>query len=180
MAKILLGVTGSIAAYKAAELVRMFVKAGDEVRVMMTEAAAKFVAPLTFQTLSQNPVSLEQFAEVAEWKPGHISLADWADVLVVAPATANTLAKMRFGLADNLLTSTLLATRAPVVVAPAMNDGMWENAQTKENLSALEARGVKVVEPGSGFLACGTNGKGRVADLQQIFDAAKEAVCSKN
>ena len=176
MAKILLGVTGSIAAYKAAELVRLFVKAGDEVSVMMTDAATKFVSPLTFQTLSQNPVAVDQFAEVAEWRPHHIALSDWADVVVVAPASANTLAKMRFGLADNLLTATLLATRAPILVAPAMNDGMWENPQTQENIAALKARGVKVVEPGSGFLACGTTGKGRVAEPTDIFNAVKAAI----
>lgn len=156
--KILLGVTGSIAAYKAAELVRLFVKDGDEVRVVMTEAATKFVSPLTFQTLSRNPVPVDAFAPVAEWRPEHVSLAEWADVAVVAPATANTLAKLRFGLADNLLTETLLATRSPIVVAPAMNDGMWAAAATRENVAAIAARGVTVVAPGTGELACGTSG----------------------
>ena len=169
--KILLGVTGSIAAYKAAELVRLFVKAGDSVRVAMTEAATKFVAPLTFQTLSRNPVFVDAFAPAAEWRPEHVSLAEWADVAVVAPATANTLAKMRFGLADNLLSGTLLATRAPVVVAPAMNDGMWEAAATRENLAALAARGVSVVAPGTGELACGTSGAGRMAEPSEILAA---------
>ncbi len=169
--KILLGVTGSIAAYKAAELVRLFVKAGDSVRVAMTEAATKFVAPLTFQTLSRNPVLVDVFAPAAEWRPEHVSLAEWADVAVVAPATANTLAKMRFGLADNLLSGTLLATRAPVVVAPAMNDGMWEAAATRENLAALAAHGVSVVAPGTGELACGTSGAGRMAEPSEIFAA---------
>lgn len=169
--KIVLGVTGSIAAYKAAELVRLFVKNGDEVHVILTPAACEFVRPLTFQTLSRNPVSVEQFAPPAEWKPEHISLADCADLVVVAPATANTLAKMRYGLADNLLTATLLATKAPIVVAPAMNTGMWESAVTQENLAALKARGVTVVEPGDGELACGVKGKGRMMEPEKIFAA---------
>ena len=166
-----MGVTGSIAAYKAAELVRLFVKNGDEVHVILTPAACEFVRPLTFQTLSRNPVSVEQFAAPAEWKPEHISLADCADLVVVAPATANTLAKMRYGLADNLLTATLLATKAPIVVAPAMNTGMWESAVTQENLAALKARGVTVVEPGDGELACGVKGKGRMMEPEKIFAA---------
>ena len=129
---ILIGVTGSIAAYKAAELVRLFVKNGDEVRVLMTPAACEFIAPLTFQTLSRNPVAVDQFAQPAEWKPEHISLAEWADIVLVAPATANTIAKMAYGLADNLLTATLLATRARVAVAPAMNDGMGLPSNARE------------------------------------------------
>ena len=168
--RILLGVTGSIAAYKAAELVRLFVKNGDEVRVVMTPAATRFVAPLTFQTLSRNPVYVEEFDRPAEWRPEHISLAD-CDLAVVAPASANTLAKLRHGIADNLLTSTLLATRAPVAVAPAMNDGMWESPVTQENIAALGARGVKVLVPGIGELACGTVGLGRIAEPAEIFAA---------
>ena len=168
--RILLGVTGSIAAYKAAELVRLFVKNGDEVRVVMTPAATKFVGPLTFQTLSRNPVYIEEFDRPAEWRPEHISLAD-CDLAVVAPASANTIAKLRYGLADNLLTSTLLATRAPVVLAPAMNDGMWESPVTQENVAALAARGVKVLTPGTGELACGTVGLGRMAEPAEIFAA---------
>lgn len=173
MAKIVLGVTGSIAAYKAAELVRLFVKAGDEVKVVMTPAATEFVTPLTFRTLSRNQVAIDQFAGPETWNPEHIALATWADRIVVAPASANTLAKMRYGLADNLLSSILLATRAPVAVAPAMNDGMWENAATQENLAALAARGVAIIEPGEGELACGTSGKGRMAEPETIFKAVK-------
>ena len=168
--KILLGVTGSIAAYKAVELVRLLVKKGDEVQVLMTEAAMKFVTPLTFQTLSRHPVFIDQFASIAAWKPDHISLADAADLVLVAPATANTLAKMRQGLADNLLTATLLATRAPIFVAPAMNTVMWESVATQENLSVLKARGVQVVAPGSGDLACGTCGAGRMAEPKEIVE----------
>ena len=171
MKKILLGVTGSIAAYKACELIRLFVKNGDEVTVVMTKAATEFVTPLTFQTLSRNPVFVDQFAPPVSWKPEHISLAEAADLVVVAPATANMIAKMRYGLADDLLSATLLATRAPIVVAPAMNTGMWESPVTQENLAALKARGVKVVEPVDGELACGVKGKGRMMEPERIFEA---------
>ena len=174
--KILLGVTGSIAAYKAVELVRLFVKNGDTVSVIMTPAACEFVKPLTFQTLSRNPVCVEQFAPIVSWKPEHISLAESADLVLVAPATANTIAKMRYGLADNLLTATLLATRAPVVIAPAMNTGMWESPVTQENIAALKARGVKVVEPVDGELACGVKGNGRMMDPAQIFQSLSSYV----
>ena len=167
--KVLLGVTGSIAAYKAAELVRLFVRRGDSMQVVMTPSATKFVTPLTFQTLSRNPVFVDAFAPPAAWKPEHVSLAEWADLVLVAPATANTLAKMRWGLADNLLTETLLATRAPIFVAPAMNDGMWAAAATQENLSALRARGVSVLGPAAGELACGTSGQGRMLEPSEIM-----------
>ena len=173
MAKILLGVTGSIAAYKAAELVRLMVKEGHEVKVVMTEAATKFVTPLTFRTLSKNPVGVEEFAEPEEWKPEHIALSDWAELAVVAPASANTIAKMRFGLADNLLTSVLLATQAKILIAPAMNTGMWENRAVQENISALKARGVKVEDPGNGELACGASGKGRMMEPAAIMAAVR-------
>ena len=174
MRKILLGVTGSIAAYKAVELVRLFVKNGDTVNVIMTPAACEFVRPLTFQTLSRNPVCVEQFAPIVSWKPEHISLAESADLVLVAPASANTIAKMRYGLADNLLTATVLATRAPVVIAPAMNTGMWESPVTQENIAALKARGVTVVEPADGELACGVKGKGRMMDPEQIFQVCSD------
>jgi len=168
MRRILLGVTGSIAAYKAVELVRLFIRNGDTVQVVMTPAACEFVTPLTFQTLSRNPVYVEQFAPVVSWKPEHISLSE-CDLALVAPATANTLAKMRYGIADNLLTATLLATRAPVFVAPAMNTGMWESPVTQENIAALKARGVTVIEPVDGELACGVKGQGRMMDPEGIF-----------
>ena len=167
--KILLGVTGSIAAYKAVELVRLFVKNGDTVQVVMTPAACEFVKPLTFQTLSRNPVYVEQFAPIVSWKPEHIALSE-CDLALVAPATANTIAKMRYGLADNLLTATLLATRAPIAIAPAMNTGMWESSVTQENIAALKARGVKIVDPDSGELACGATGKGRMPEASEIFE----------
>jgi len=167
---VILGVTGSIAAYKACELTRLMVKAGWDVHVIMTAAAQKFVAPLTFQTLSRNPVGLDAFAPVASWEPCHISLAERADVLVVAPCTANFIAKLSHGFADDLLSSTALATRAPIVIAPAMNDGMWENPATRENLEILKRRGVASVAPCHGELACGTSGNGRMAEPQKIFD----------
>ena len=168
---IVLGVTGSIAAYKACELVRLFVKNGDDVRVVKTDHAKEFVTPLTFRTLSRNPVENAMFADPLEWKPGHISLADAADVLVVAPATANIIAKMANGIADDLLSSVALATKAPIVVAPAMNTGMWENAATQANMATLKGRGVRFVEVGDGELACGTSGPGRMAEPEAIFES---------
>ena len=169
--KVVLGVTGSIAAYKACELVRLLVKRGDDVHVVMTEHARAFVTPLTFQTLSRNPVECDLFADPQDWKPGHVSLAASADLVVVAPATANILAKMAHGIADDLLSSTLLATKAPIVVAPAMNDGMWENPATQANVAALVSRGVRVVQPGTGELACGTSGTGRMAEPVEVVAA---------
>ena len=169
---VLIGVTGSIAAYKACELVRLFVKAGDNVRVVMTAAAQRFVTPLTFQTLSRNPVGTDMFGPIEEWRPEHIAFAA-ADVVAVAPATANVIAKMAHGIADDLLSATLLATRAPIVLAPAMNEGMWANPATQANLAVL-----KVVEPDEGALACGTDGKGRFAAPGAIFEIVRQAMAS--
>ena len=174
--KALIAVSGGIAVYKVCQVVSDLGKRGVDVQVIMTENATKFVTPLTFQTLSRNPVYVETFAPVADWKPEHISLAEAADVALVAPATANTLAKLRFGLADNLLTETLLATRARLFVAPAMNAGMWEAAATRENLSVLAARGVTVIAPGVGELACGTAGAGRMAEPSEIFGIISKSV----
>ena len=168
---VVLGVTESIAAYKACELVRLLVKRGDDVHVVMTEHARAFVTPLTFRTLSRNEVECDLFEDPRDWKPGHVSLAAAADLVVVAPATANILAKMAHGIADDLLSSTLLATKAPIVVAPAMNDGMWANAATQANIEMLTSRGVRVVQPGTGDLACGTSGTGRMADPTEILSA---------
>jgi len=174
MATILLGVTGSIAAYKACELTRLFVKDGHTVHVIMTQAATRFVAPLTFRTLSRNPVSVDLFDEPEEWVPGHISFAERGDVLVIAPCTANVIAKLAHGLADDMLTATALATRAPLVIAPAMNTGMWEHPATQANLAALTARGATFVDAGIGDLACGTSGKGRMADPPAIMEATRK------
>ena len=170
---VVLGVSGSIAAYKACEIVRALVKDGCDVRVIMTAAAMEFVTPLTFQTLSRNPVGIDQFALPERWQPEHISLAQ-ADVLVVAPATANVIAKMACGIADDLLTSTILATKAPVVIAPAMNSGMWENKATQANVATLMSRGISVVPPASGELACGTTGRGRMADVADVLAAVRK------
>ena len=170
---VVVGVTGSIAAYKACELVRLFVKDGCDVHVVMTAHAREFVTPLTFQTLSRNPVQCELFVRPDGWKPGHISLAEAADAVVVAPASANIIAKMAHGIADDLLSSILLATKAPILVAPAMNVGMYENAATQANIATLRARGVAFAEPEAGELACGTSGVGRMAEPAAIFAAAK-------
>ena len=174
MRRILLGVTGSIAAYKACELVRLLVRNGDRVTVVMTKAATEFVRPLTYQTLSRNPVYVDQFAPPAEWKPEHVSLAEDADLVLVAPATADILARMRYGLADDLLAATLLATRAPIAVAPAMNAGMWANAATQANVAELRRRGVRIIGPETGALACGTDGSGRMAEPEAILAALAE------
>lgn len=171
MATIVLGVTGSIAAYKACELTRLFVKDGHDVRVIMTEAGTRFVAPLTFQTLSRNPVAVNLFDEPNEWVPGHISLAEGANLMVIAPCTANVVAKLAHGLSDDMLTATALATKAPLLLAPAMNTGMWENPATQANLATLAARGTTIIDAGTGELACGTSGKGRMAEAQDVFAA---------
>ena len=174
--QIVLGVTGSIAAYRAAELVRLLISRDLEVRVVMTTAAAHFVGELTFRTLSRNPVAMDMFADRVEWKPEHISLADGADVMVIAPCTANVLAKLAHGLSDDLLTCTALATCAPLVVAPAMNEKMWEHPATQANVAVLRERGVYLVEVGSGDLACGYQGKGRLASLDDILAAVDSAL----
>ena len=173
--KIILGVTGSIAAYKACELVRLFVRNGDEVHVVMTRAAKEFVTELTFQTLSRNPVGCDMFAPPAEWKPGHVSLAETADLVVIAPATADVLAKIAHGFADDLLTATVLACAAPLYVAPAMNSGMWENPVTQENFEILSKHGVRFIGMDVGELACGSEGMGRMAEPQRIFNEVSDA-----
>ena len=167
---IVLGVTGGIAAYKAAELVRLLVTSGASVRVMMTRNAGGFITPLTMQTLSQNPVATDTFSLVEESQIGHIRLADEADAIIVAPVTANILAKAAAGIADDIVTTVLLATRAPVVFAPAMNVNMYTHTAVVENLARLRERGVTIVEPGEGVLACGWEGKGRLADPAVIVE----------
>jgi len=169
-------VTGSIAAYKAAELVRMMKARGWNVSVVMTRAATEFVGELTFRTLSQNPVAVDMFAERETWRPEHISLAERADVLIVAPCTANVAAKLAHGIADDLLSCTALATRAPIVLAPAMNDRMWEHPATRANVATLRDRGVRIVEVGAGDLACGAEGAGRLAPLETIMEAIGQCV----
>src|SRR5579863_8096980 len=161
---IVLGVSGGIAAYKSAEIVRALVNAGAKVRVMTTPNAREFITPLTLQTLSQNPVATETFSLTQESEIGHIQLADSADAIVIAPATANVIAKAAVGIADDIVTTVLLATRAKVAFAPAMNVHMYEHPTVIENLGKLRARGAVIIEPGEGALACGYEGKGRLPD----------------
>ena len=168
--KIVLGVTGGIAVYKAVDLVSRLRKQGCEVRVVMTEHAQQFVTPLTFKEISGNQVAVSMWSSNQEFNVEHIALANWADAFVVAPATANILAKMAYGLADDLLSTTLLAAQAPIVVCPAMNTGMYENAATQENIAKLQGRGVTVMPPAVGKLACGTSGAGRLPEPQEIVE----------
>ena len=169
---IVLGVTGSIAAYKAADLVSKLVKAGAEVHVVMTERATDFITPLTLQTLSRNAVITSADNAQQGWKPGHIELADRANLLLIAPATANIIAELAHGLAGHPICEIALATLAPVLIAPAMNGKMWEHAATKANVAALTARGVEFVGPAGGMLACGYEGLGRLEEVELIAQRA--------
>lgn len=173
MSTVVLGVTGCIAAYKAAELVRRMCERGWRVKVVMTAAATEFITPLTMQTLSGEPVATELFVQGAGGPLPHLSIADEADCLVVAPATANFLGKLAGGVADDLLSTTALATRAPIVVAPAMNTKMWDAETTRASVVALKERGVVIVEPETGELACGEEGVGRLADVAAIVAAVE-------
>ena len=174
---IVLGVTGSIAAYKAAEIVSLLRKAGHEVFVVMTKSATDFITPLTLATLSRHPV-LADFSEEkeGEWKPGHIELADRADLLLVAPASASSIARLACGFADDALGAVALATRAPVLVAPAMNGKMWEHPATRENVERLRGRGVQFIDPAEGMLACGYEGAGRLAEPVNIVARALQVL----
>ena len=177
---IVVGVTGGIAAYKAAELVRLLVKDGAFVRVIMTKNAQEFITPLTLQTLSGNPVATETFNLTQESEIGHIRLADTADLIVVAPASADVIGKFAHGIADDLLTTVLLATMAPVLVAPAMNVHMYAHPAVQENIRILSQRGYHFVEPGEGFLACGYEGKGRLADPEDIVEEVRATLTKKD
>ncbi len=176
---VLIGVTGCIAAYKSCEIVRGLQKAGVRCKVVMTEHAAEFVGPTTFRALTREPVALGLFDS-----PGdpihHISLAQECDLFLIAPCTANVLAKIAHGIADDLLTTTALATRSPLVLAPAMNVGMYEAAATQDNLATLKARGVGIIEPDEGYQACGDHGKGRMPDPAQIVDQVLAMLDEKN
>lgn len=175
--KILLAVTGGIAAYKAALIVRQLTGAGAEVRCVMTASAEEFITPLTLEVLSGHPVVTELFRPGAESQIGHIELARWPDAIIVAPATANVIAKMHYGLADDLLTTILLATNAPVLVCPAMNTQMFYHAATQENINALRTRAsIHILEPDAGDLACGETGAGRLPDADVIEDALIEMI----
>mgnify|MGYP002516987936 CR=1 FL=1 len=167
---VLLGVTGGIAAYKSCNIVRLLQKRGAHVKVVMSEHACEFVGPLTFRSLTHEPVAIGLFDDPSD-PIHHISLAQEPDLIVVAPATANIIAKMAHGIADDLISTTLLATPRPVVVAPAMNNGMWRAAATQENIATLRERGIHIVGPGSGYLACGDVDEGRMSEPEQIVDA---------
>jgi len=168
---IVLGVTGSIAAYKAADITSRLTEAGARVYPVMTAEACRLITPLTLQTLARNPVATDLWKEGQGWQPGHIELADQADLLLVAPATAHCLALFAHGLAPDLLSSIHLATRAPVMLAPAMNGKMLDHPATRANLKLLAERGCRVIEPDSGMLACGYEGKGKLAAVDVIVQA---------
>lgn len=179
--KIVLGVTGGIAAYKAVEVASRLRKKGAEVHVVMTKEAAQFIAPLTFREITGQPVSLDMWQEPAHWNVEHIALARLADIVLIAPATANIIAKAAAGIADDLLTTTLLAMTAPIFFAPAMNHAMYENPVTQENMAKLEARGWHKIAPATGYLACGVTGVGRLPEPVDIVRALEEAgECSKS
>jgi phosphopantothenoylcysteine decarboxylase len=165
---VVLGVTGSIAAYKSAELASLLVKQGHEVFAVMTHDATEFIAPLTLQTLSKNPVMTSFFDEKESWRPGHIELADRAHLLLIAPATAHIIAELAHGLAGHPLAAIALATRAPILVAPAMNGKMWAHPATQENVEKLKARAVEFIGPEEGMLACGYEGLGRLWKVNEI------------
>jgi len=175
-----LGVSGGIACYKAVELVRLLVKAGCSVQVIMTRSAMEFVTPLTFQTLSGHPVASETFSLTQESEIGHINLADSADLFVIAPATANIIGKIANGIADDLLTTVLMATQAPVLIAPAMNIHMYGNPILQENLRKLRRVGYHLLEPAEGFLACGYEGKGRLPDPEKIAEEIQRLLKPKD
>ncbi len=167
---IVIGITGGIAAYKTLSLIRLFKRAGYEVKVAATQHALEFVTPLTIETLSQNKLYMDMFDCDHEIDVQHIALAEWADSVVVAPATANIIGKLANGIADDALSTLLLATKKPVFMAPAMNCNMYEHPAVQANMQTLVARGVRLIEPGNGFLACGTEGKGRMEEPERIFE----------
>ncbi len=176
---VVLGVTGGIAVYKACELLRLLQKRGIDVFVVMTQNACRFVAPLTFETLSGHPVAVDTFDRPRTWEVEHIALAKRADLFLIAPATANIIGKMACGIADDMLSTTVMATRAPVMIAPAMNTGMWENAAVQQNIKTLTERGIQIVMPVSGHLACGDSGAGKMEDVEVIARRAEEALFAK-
>jgi len=185
--KILIGISGGIAAYKICYLVRLFVKQGAEVKIIMTPNAARFVSPITLSALSRNEVIINMFpdihdiskAEKTETGTWHVNLGIWADVFIIAPATANTIAKITCGISDNFLLTTVLASRCPIIIAPSMDDDMYKNPVTKENLEKLKNRGFKIIDPVFGELASGITGEGRMAEPEFIFDRIKEQLLIK-
>lgn len=179
MKHILLAVTGGIAAYKAIDLTSKLIQYGYDVRVMLSDHAQEFVTPLAFQAISRNPVYTNTFKEENPEEIQHVSLGDWADAIIVAPATANTIAKLSVGIADDLITSTLLATTTPKFVAPAMNVNMYNNPRTKHNMKVLSQDGYYFIEPGSGYLACGYVAKGRMEEPMQILSVINKFLLNR-
>ena len=175
---VLIGITGTIATYKVCELIRLFKRNGANVNVVATLNALNFITKTTIENLSQNPLNINQF-DVDDYKPEHISLADKSDIFVIAPISANTISKIALGICDNLLTSTFCAFKKPVVIAPCMNTNMWENPSIQKNIQILKERGIKTVEPETGFLACGREGKGRLADVNKIYETVKNMLFSE-
>ena len=175
---VLIGITGAIAAYKTCELIRLFKKNNATVKVIVTPNALNFVTKTTLESLSQNPINIEQF-DIKEYKPEHIALTDETDIFVIAPISANTISKITYGVCDNLLTTTFCAYKKPIIIAPCMNTNMWESEAIQNNLKILKERDIKIVEPESGFLACGAEGKGRLADINLIFETAKNILLPK-
>lgn len=175
---VLIGITGGIAAYKICELIRMYKKNGANVKVVVTPNALNFVTKLTLETLSKNKVFVEQF-DVEDYNPEHISLADEADIFVIAPVSANTVSKLAYGICDNLLTSVACAFKKPIMLAPAMNCNMWENPVISENLAKLSELGYFILEPEEGYLACGYHGAGRLCEIEKIFDKSVEILNNK-
>lgn len=174
--KIALGLSGSIAAYKGAELARLLIKAGAEVQCIMTAGACEFISPLTMRTLTERPVMQSMFEEPKQWNVEHIAVSRWADLFLIAPATANVIGKITHGIADDLLTAAVMAATVPVVIAPALNTAMFENAAVQENLERLRSRGCYIAAPGAGQLACGDSGKGRLAELEHIIKISELAM----
>lgn len=175
---ILVGITGAIAAYKVLELIRMLKRNNAEVKVVVTPNALEFVTATTLQSLSQNPIFINQY-DIEDYKPEHISLADSSDLFLIAPISANTLSKIANGICDNLLTSIACAYKKPMIVAPTMNTGMWNNPFVQKNIQKLKSQKIEVIEPEDGFLACGYNGKGRLADINVIFNKVNEILNPK-
>lgn len=175
--KIVLAISGGIAAFKAAEIVSMLRKRGAEVKCIMTEHATEFITPLTMREISGNPVAVSMFSDIPEFNVEHIALAQWADVFVIAPATANVIGKIAGGIADDMLTTTVMATTAPVVIAPAMNSNMYMNPIVQKNIAALKEYGYEIIEPATGHLACGVTGIGRLPEPEDIVDYVEFTAC---
>jgi len=180
MARIIFGVTGSIAAHRAADMASQMTKAGHSVTCILTRGGAQFISALTLRTLSRQPVIEDLFAEKNGWQPGHIQLADEADLLLIAPASANIIAALAGGFAHDALSAVALATRAPILLAPAMNGKMWDHPATKRNLETMRNWGARIIEPAEGLLACGYEGVGRLAEVADIFRAVESVLGEKS